>query len=340
MIKKILLAVAGVLLILLAWNYEVIVYGLKQARGQLHIVWNAQPVEEYLSDPAVPDSVKQQLLFIQEVRHYAVKELGLNDSENYTTMYDQKGKPVLWVVTGCEPYALKAKEWHFPIVGTMPYKGFFVEEDATKTMEELKAEGYDAGVRTVGGWSTLGWFKDPILSNMLNRSKGNLANLIIHELVHATIFVKDSVDFNENLASFIGDKGTYKFLRDQYGADSEIYQDYLEEESDEKKYTAHILRGADKLEALYSSFKGLPEDEKNEQKQKLIRVIMNELDTLTLNDENYLQNIKGFQPNNTFFISFMRYRSKQDDFEKLYATRFNSNLASYIRYLKKKHPFL
>ncbi len=42
---------------------------------------------------------------------------------------------------------------------------------------------------------------------MLNRSEGDLANLIIHEMSHATIFVKDSVDFNENLATFIGDRG-------------------------------------------------------------------------------------------------------------------------------------
>ena len=84
---------------------------------------------------------------------------------------------------------------------------------ADKEMELLKEAGYDVGMRTVGGWSTLGWFKDPILSNMLNRSYGDLANLIIHELVHATIFVKDSVEFNENLASFIGDQGAKLFLK-------------------------------------------------------------------------------------------------------------------------------
>ncbi|MEX2335638.1 MAG: aminopeptidase [Fulvivirga sp.] len=341
MIKKIVLAAAGGLLILVLLNLNLIIYGLEQARGQLHIVWNAKPVEEYLSDPDVPDSVKQKLKFIQVVREYAVNELGLNDSDNYTAMYDQKGKPVLWVVTGCKPYAFEPKEWHFPVIGSMPYKGYFVEEDAIETMEELKVEGYDAGIRTVGGWSTLGWFNDPILSNMLYRSDGELANLIIHELVHATIFVKDSVDFNENLASFIGDKGTFKFLADQYGKDSKIYQDYMKEEGDELAYTMHILRGADSLEVLYKSFDNSTEEEiMKEKKEALITRIMNKLDTLQLNDANYLQATKGYQPNNTFFMSFMRYRSKQDHLEALYQTKFNSDLASYITYLKEKHPFL
>lgn len=340
MIRKITLAIVAVLVILIIWNFDLIVYGLKQARGQLHIVWNARPVEDYLADPEVADSVKNKLYFIQEVRKYAVDELGLNDSDNYTAMFDQKGKPVLWVVTGCQPYAFEAKEWRFPVVGTMPYKGFFVEEDAVQTMEKLKEEGYDAGVRTVGGWSTLGWFNDPILSNMLHRNTGDLADLIIHELVHATIFVKDSVEFNENLASFIAEKGTHKFLKDKYGEDSEVYRQYLKNVEDEKNYIAHILRGADSLERLYQSFEGVEESVKKERKEKMIAKVMQELDTLKLNKANYLQGVKGYQPNNTFFMSFMRYRSKQNNLDELYTKKFNSNLNEFIAYLKKKHPFL
>ncbi|MBL6445464.1 aminopeptidase [Fulvivirga sp. 29W222] len=340
MIKKIMLAIMVIVAILIIWNFELVVYGLKQAKGQLHIVWNARPVEDYLADPTVTDSVKSKLYLIQEVRKYAVEELGLNNSDNYTAMYDQRGKPVLWVVTGSKPYAFEAKEWKFPVVGTMPYKGFFVEDDATATMEELIAEGYDAGVRTVGGWSTLGWFNDPILSNMLNRTTGDLANLIIHELVHATIFVKDSVEFNENLASFIADKGTYRFLKDKYGKRSYEYEEYVKEVEDEQNYIAHILRGADSLEVLYSSFDGIAEDEKKRKKKEMISQIMQSLDTLKLNKTDYLQGVKGYQPNNTYFMSFMRYRSKQNNLDELYTQKFNSNLNEFIAYLKKKHPFL
>lgn len=341
MIKKISLVVAGVLLIAGIWNFDLLTYGLKQARGQFKIVWNARPVEEYLNDPAVADSIKNKLLYVREVREFAINELGLNDTENYTAMYDQQGKPVLWVVTGCKPYTFEAKEWKFPVVGKVPYKGFFVEKDAIKAMDALKEQGYDAGVRTVGGWSTLGWFNDPILSNMLQRSTGDLANLIIHELVHATIFVKDSVEFNENLASFIGDEGARQFLLNRYGADSEEYRNYLGEVEDEQNYVSHILRGADALEKLYSSFHPqMPDDEKELEKQQLITTIMQELDTVQLNDDRYLKKVKGHQPNNTYFMSFMRYRSRQHNLDDLYTGTFNRDLKSFIHYLKEEHPFL
>ena len=118
----------------------------------------------------------------------------------------------MWVVMACEPFALKPKEWKFPIIGSVPYKGFFKKERAEALKAELEKEGWDVMVRNPGGWSTLGWFTDPILSKMLMRSEGDLANLIIHEMSHATIFVKDSVEFNENLATFIGDRGAELFL--------------------------------------------------------------------------------------------------------------------------------
>ncbi|MEL7005066.1 MAG: aminopeptidase, partial [Bacteroidota bacterium] len=65
MIKKILLVVAIVATILVIWNYQLISYGIGQGIGQLKIVWNARPVNEYLQDVNVPDSIKQKLRFIE-----------------------------------------------------------------------------------------------------------------------------------------------------------------------------------------------------------------------------------------------------------------------------------
>ncbi|MEM9857460.1 MAG: aminopeptidase, partial [Bacteroidota bacterium] len=242
MIKKFLLGLIVLLIGILIYYHDLVYYGLVQGKGQLSIVWNAEPVEDFLENPDTPDSIRQKLLFIAEVREFAVRELGLNDTDNYTTMFDQKGKPILWVVTGCEPFAFEPKTWDFPVVGEMPYKGFFIEEMAYEEMADVEEQGYDVGLRTVGGWSTLGWFKDPILSNMLGRSYGDLANLIIHELVHATIFVKDSVVFNENLASFIGDRGAEIFLKKYYP--NTYLVDYKNELKDEQLYIDHVLSGA------------------------------------------------------------------------------------------------
>src|SRR5690606_28506128 len=197
--KRFLASVVILIAALAIIYFDLLVYGIRQARGQLYIINNARAVEEVLNDPNFPDSLKAKLVLIDEVRRYAIDSLGLKDTRNYKTLFDQKGQEIMWVVTACEPFKLKAKEWRFPVIGAVPYKGFFDRELAEALRDELQAEGWDVSIRNPGGWSTLGWFDDPILSKMLERSSGDLANLIIHEMSHATIFVKDSVDFNENL---------------------------------------------------------------------------------------------------------------------------------------------
>ncbi|MEO1052856.1 MAG: aminopeptidase [Bacteroidota bacterium] len=340
--RKIFLGILAVILIALVWNYKLVDYGLAQARGQLHIIWNARPVEEVLNDSTVADSIKSKLLLIQEIRQYAIDSLGLNDTDNYTTLFDQKGKPVLWVVTASEPYALKAKKWGFPIIGSFSYKGFFNKERAIKEKNKLTEEGWDTGIRTAGGWSTLGWFKDPILSNMLRRSEGDLANLIIHELTHGTIFVKDQLEFNENLATFIGDMGARKFLRQKYGYSSKEYTKYDQGETDEKRFIRYILKGADALDSLYQTFDDSNSIEsKKLKKEELIDKIANSLDTVSFyNTSRYQRVFEKRKPNNTYFMSYMRYRSKQSELKNQFETEFNGNLGAFIDFMKEKYPFL
>src|SRR5690606_34527823 len=269
-LKWVVLSVLAVIAVLCVIYRDLVGYGLRQAKGQLHIVWNARPVAEYLADPSFPDSLQQKLLLIAEARQYAIDSLGLNDTRNYTTMYDQQGKEIMWVVTASEPFQLKAKEWEFPVLGAVPYKGFFELERAMAEKQKLESEGWDVNVRNPGGWSTLGWFTDPILSNMLSRSEGDLVSLIIHEMVHATIFVKDSVDFNENLASFIGDRGAEQFLASKYGKNSEHYLQFIQEDKEFNQYVDHILRGCDYLDSVYSAIADKPVDEKRDIKEASI----------------------------------------------------------------------
>ena len=197
--------------ILGVFNYKLLKYGIQQLTGQYKIVSNSIPINEYASQNDIPDSIKFKLSLIAEAKEYAFENLALKYSENYSTIYDQQGKPLMWLLTASLPFKMVAREWSFPLVGAFSYKGFFNQKSAEKEFEELKLKGWDVLIREVGGWSTLGWFKDPVLSEMLNRSTGKLAELIIHELTHGTLYIKDSVEFNENLASFVGIKGTEQF---------------------------------------------------------------------------------------------------------------------------------
>lgn len=341
-IKRILLALLLVVIALLAIYWELVVYGFRQGKGQFTIIWNAKPVEEVLKDPTFPDSLKTKLQLIEQVRKYAIDSLGLKDTENYKTLYDQKGEEIMWVVTACEPFQFKPKEWKFPILGAVPYKGFFIKEKAIELRNELDKEGWDTSIRNPGGWSTLGWFTDPILSGMLERSEGDLANLIIHEMVHSTIFVKDSIDFNENLATFIGDRGTENFLLSTYGAQSKEYTDYIQLDVDFTRYSNHMLRGTEMLDSLY---KTMSESDSVEAKKKLkketIQKIVYALDTLTLlKHQKPSERFRERLPNNTYFINMKRYQEKQDTFWEEYNSSFKGDLKYYIKFLSEKHPFL
>jgi predicted aminopeptidase len=341
MLKKAIWSVVIIGGILIIWNWSLIYYGIRQGIGQLEIIWNARPVAEFMDDPSFPDSLKSKLKLIEDVRKFAIDSLGLKDTENYKTLYDQKNKEVMWVVQACEPFALVPKQWHFPIVGSVPYKGFFNKAKALDLRKELEEEGYDVSVRNPGGWSTLGWFTDPILSGMLDRTEGDLASLIIHEMVHATVFVKDDVDFNENLADFIGDTAAYDFLRYRFGRESKEYMTYLHQDQDYRKYTKHILRGTRSLDSLYQTMQQSDAfDKKKQQKNAMISKIISAIDTLQLYEKRNSAALKKKLPNNTFFMSYRLYKSKQNIFEEELDKKFKGDIRAYVLYLSNQYPFL
>jgi predicted aminopeptidase len=320
---------------------DLLIYGVRQGIGQLRVINNSIPISSYLEKPGISDSIRTKLLLIGEIKTFAVEKLGVKSGENYTTYFDQKGKPILWNVSGAEPFELVAYEWSFPFLGSFSYKGYFNYELALKEEAHLKSKGLDTRVREVAGWSTLGWFNDPVLSGMLSRTEGDLAEVIIHELVHGTLYVKDSVDFNENLATFFGRKGAELFLIDKYGGSSNLLRTYLQNESDSEKYIEHMINGIYKLDSLYSSFR--PESdfkEKNNKKNLLISEIINSLDTISFNDPARFRNYFEKLPNNSYFMAILRYRSKLGLFEEELSKNFNGNLKNYLNDLKNKYSSL
>lgn len=340
--KKLPIVLAGLLLILVIvgiWQRELIDYGLMQGRGQFQVLWNARSVEEVMNDPAAPDTLKQKLQLVQEVRDFAVDSLGIRNTEVYNTLFDQQGEDILWVVTACRPYSLEQKYWTFPIVGKVSYKGYFDYDRALAEEAALAEAGYDTYVRSVGAWSTLGWFKDPILSNMLFRGDGELTNTVIHELTHGTIFVKDSLDFNENLATFIGHEGAMRFMRWKWGEDSERLQHYLNRYEGRHLFSEHVLRGLRQLDSLYQGFpEGMEVADKEVAKQALIGEIIAKTDTVPVeNAAGWRRFLERMEPNNAYFMSFDRYRGEQVALASQLENRFNGNLNAFLAWYKKQY---
>lgn len=327
-----------------AWNCNVILYGINQGIGQVKIIRKAKPVEEVMKDPTFPDSLKAKLMLIQEIKQFAVDSLGIYKSDNYTTVYDQKGQPIMWVITACKPYEFHAYEWKFPFLGKFTYKGYFDKEKAEKEIAELKAEGYDADLGTAKAYSTLGWFKDPILSGMLKSHPGSIARLIIHELTHGTLYIKDSVTYNENLATFVGDQGAVLFLRFKYGEESKEMKDYLGSISDIERFSNHVLTGMKELEVLYKSerFINLPEEQKKAEKKAMIKKITTSADTISFyNRERFAEVFSpDFEADNNFFLTYVMYREGQNLFEEEFRTKFHSDFKEYLTYLKGKYSTL
>ncbi len=80
-----------------------------------------------------------------------------------------------------------------------------------------------------------------------------LASLIIHEQTHTTLFIKDQVQFNEELASFVGIEGALNFIKDKYGEDSEFYRQALNNREDWDRYSSLIKGLHEELDLLYES---------------------------------------------------------------------------------------
>lgn len=341
-IKKVFFVVLALLAGLLIYHHKLVMYGLSQAGGQLEIVWHARPIEEALHDPDFPDSLKANLRLIDEIKRFAFDSLGINFSKNYSKVYDQKGRELMFVVTACQPFRLEPMQWSFPLIGSFSYKGFFNERKAIALEATLKDKGLDTNIRTAGGWSTLGWLQDPILSNMLAESEADFAETIIHELTHGTLFVKDSLRFNENLATFIGIKGTELYLMNKYGDNSQELLSYKNVWSDRNLVSEHILRGTFYLDSIYNNLdQDLDLEVKLKTKDAAIKKIIETIDTLALaNKQRYINYYLKNRPNNTLFMSYLRYRGDLRILENELRDNYQGDVKLMLEDYKLKYPSL
>lgn len=235
--------------------------------GQIRVLLNSQRIDVLLADPKVPDDVKLKLRLVREIKAFGEDELGLKPSTNYESFYDTKGAPITYIVSACRKDRFQAHLWWFPIVGDVPYKGFFNKDDAVAEAKELEAQGLDVSLGTAAAYSTLGYFPDPVLSTMLEYPEEQLVALILHELTHGTIYLPGGADFNEGLASFVGWQGALEFARRRHGIGSERYDRTVRAFAAEERRDQRAREVFRKLDELYKS--GLSAAEKIERRDKI-----------------------------------------------------------------------
>jgi predicted aminopeptidase len=182
--------------------------GIEEAR----ILSRRRPIVRVIEDPATPAETRRKLDLVLQARAFAEHAAGLNVGQSYTTYSWVDSDTLLLVVSGSRQDRFQAYTWWFPIVGRVPYKGFFDFAAAHRETARLEAAGYDSYVRPAGAFSTLGWFNDPLLNTLLRYDDVSLVSTVIHELLHNTVFIPGQVAFNESFANFVGDRGAIEFF--------------------------------------------------------------------------------------------------------------------------------
>lgn len=333
LIWQIILLIA---IIIVISNVDLSLYLLRQGKGQFLVIYNTQPLEDVVSSNLLDSNQARKIKLIQEVKYFAEQQFGLKKTNNYSTYYDQHHQPILWMLTACAPFSFDEKYWQFPLLGKVSYKGFFNYNLAQEEAIPLKLKGFDVDIGKVSAWSTLGILSDPILSSMLEDDEGALAELIIHELTHATVYFKSSVDFNENFASFVGRQGALLFIASKYGQQSKQMHQYLKDLKDEDILKEFILKQKVQLAESYKHMpNNLPLIQKMKLKHDKITSIINQL--YQLNIYNWPTKLRIARKirisGNAYFMAFNRYDAKYDELLKSFQHQ-NSNLKLFIEHAK------
>lgn len=316
-------------------------YILKSAYNQFSMMSRRISLEKALKDPQLSHEQKRKIQLAQKAREFAEKELGLKPTKNYTQFVLLDRPYVTYVVSAAPKWKLEAYKWRYPIVGSMPYKGFFNEEDAKKEELDLQKENLDTYMRGVSAYSTLGWFKDPLLSSMLRYQDYDLVNTIIHETVHATLYIKHEADFNERLAVFMGNRGAEMFYLKEEGPESPTLQKVQKENADDKLFSEWI---SGKLKSLAAWYENLPAEQQNEERRQQQFIQLQEDFKKELLPRLMTDSFKKFQDlkiNNARLLVYRTYMQDLSDFESLYEKTgrdFNKFLEECKSLEKEKDP--
>lgn len=290
------------------------------------ILMRRKPLQSLIEDPQLDTELKRKFQLVLDAREFA-KQSGLKPGGSYTKYSAVDRDVLVWVLNAAPKTSLQPKTWWFPIVGRVPYKGYFHKEQGVSAAEELKAEGYDVYLRPSPAMSTLGWFDDPLLSTIVRFDDVSLVETVIHEILHNTIWVRNDVIFNESLANFVGAKGAELYFSSR--GNEGLAKTASERWADEKVYAQFLEITSKKLETLYES--DLSGDAKLAKRETIFAEAYKDWDSDAVKTNMYKE--MGLKLNNASIGAHRIYMTRLDLFDQAYALCGNS-LDKFLEFLK------
>lgn len=312
----------------------------QQAVGQLSLLRARRHVSEVLADPATSPKVRERLTLAMAARQFGIEYLGLRGGAEFTRYVDTGG-PVAYNLTVAHKDALRIVRWKFPLVGTVPYLGFFKRADAEVEIKKLKEQGFDVYLRPVGAYSTLGYLLSPIYASMIQgegeAGEVHAVETLLHEMAHSTAYLRSASELNESFASLVGVKGAALFfkLRGEAAMSARVEQLAAEEEKQAQAFSAWFQPALAELRAFYESAQkaGLPKAEILVQREAAFEKLRQSYRAAFPTGPRYHRLAEG-PINNALVLSFGVYHSNAA-FQEALLDSVDGDISAYVQLYKQ-----
>lgn len=298
-------------------------YILHAAAGQFRLLNGSVPIEKAMKEDTLTPMQKDQLSLVAAVKGFGGDELGLKKTESYESIYLGSNQSPIYVVSAAPKDRLTLITWWFPVVGRMPYLGFFDLDRAEAEKKKLLERDLDAIIGQAEAYSTLGWFQDPVTLNLIEGSSLDLVETILHEMTHTTLYVKGQGEFNEGLAVLVGKRGAFLFMEKTYGLNHPLTVEAAKSLHDEALFSSFLASLLEELQDLYNSPKTY--EEKLSQRERIFAGALKEFGGMKsrLKTARFLAFEKG-SLNNAYLMALGLYHRHYHTFEAVLERRDNA----------------
>lgn len=226
-------------------------YYMQAIGGQVGLLRQRVPIEEVIEDPSYDAATRERLELVNEIRSFAVTELGLPETDSYTSYVDLGRDYVVWNVVAAEEFSVDPVNWCFPVAGCVSYRGYFDQANAMDFAEKLVDDGYDIYTGGSAAYSTLGHFDDPVLNTMISGSETNIASTLFHEMAHQRLYFKDDTELSESFATAVERFGVEEWLTGDDRHDQ--LDDYLRRVERQRGFAELVARQRDRLIEVFAT---------------------------------------------------------------------------------------